>query len=490
MPGMIRSAHALLASLLLACACVHSGVGGPAGERPGASGPAATWRQLRSAHIVLSTDLDSARARETILQLEFVRGALVSILGAELPARPLEVVAFAQPADYQPFQPAPDAFAHYSFDGDGEERVVMWAYLDQARRVILSHEMAHYVSYHAVPRQPPWFAEGLAQYLASGSEFQPSFVYTAGVAPHAGHLELWHRNPVTIREVLGWDGKAAKPAALYVRSWVLVHYLANRRPDGFRALRTRLAGGAAPPLTWDQAFPGWSLDLSGADARLDQALSTYQLSPASAELNVQVKVDPRVSERTLTAAEARDVRLGLNRRGDHAALEPEVEAALAADPGDVRALMSRGERTPGEAAALAHRAVEAHPESPLAWAFLGRSGFPPGDHAGRAEALRRAVALDPEHPARAMELSRELLALGRSAEALGLAERAGRAAPFSPNAPYLAAWALAGLGRCTEASASVERAASLARAVEERDFPPEAELARMQRTCAEQARGR
>jgi cytochrome c-type biogenesis protein CcmH/NrfG len=152
--------------------------------------------------------------------------------------------------------------------------------------------------------------------------------------------------------------------------------------------------------------------------------------------------------------------------------------------------MLRAERTPAEAAALAHRAVEAHPQSSLAWAFLGRSGLPPADHAGRAEALRKAVALDPEHPARSMELSRELLALGRASEALGLAERAGRAAPFSPNAPYLAAWALADLGRCTEASASAERASSLASAVDERDFPPGAELARMQRTCAEQARGR
>ncbi len=244
---MIRSAHAHLASLLLACACAHPSAAGPAREHPGAPGPAAAWRELRSAHFVLSTNLDSARAQEVALQLEFVRGALVSILGAELPARPLEVVAFAQAADYQPFQPAPDAYADYSFDGDGEERVVMWAYLDQARREVLSHELAHYVGYHAVPRQPLWFAEGLAQYLASGSELQPGFVYTAGVAPHSGYLELWHRNPVTIREVLGWNGKAAKAGALYVRSWVLVHYLANRRPDGFRALRARLAGGAAPP---------------------------------------------------------------------------------------------------------------------------------------------------------------------------------------------------------------------------------------------------
>ncbi len=197
-----------------------------------------------------------------------------------------------------------------------------------------------------------------------------------------------------------------------------------------------------------------------------------------------------MSERTLTAAEAHDVRLGLYRPGDPAAVEPEVEAALAADPGDVRALVFRGERTPAEAAALARRAVEAHPESPLAWAFLARSGFPPGDHAGRVDALRKAVALDPEHPVRELELSRELLALGRYSEALGLAERAGRAAPFSPNAPYLAAWSLAGLGRCAEASASAERAASLASALEERDFPSGAELARMQRTCAEHAKAR
>ena len=490
---MIRfrpAALALPAAFLLACAGAHPGAAGSSSARPDAGGPAPIWRELRSAHTVLSTDLDPGRARQTILQLEFVRGALVKILDADLPSRPLEVVAFAQAADYAPFQPSPDAFAHYSFDDTGEERVVMWAYLDQARREVVSHEMAHFLAFHAIPRQPLWFAEGLAQLLASGSECLPAWVYTAGLFPHQGYLELWHRRPVTVREVLGWSGLEEKSGALYVRSWVLVHYLANRWPDRLRALEERFTAGADFRLAWDAVFPEWSLDVPGATDRLDRELNGYQASPSPAELNVQVEVDQRVEERTLTSAEAREVRLGLRRSGSQSSAEPEVEAALAADPGDVRALMARAERTPAAATALAHRAVEAHPESPLAWAFLGREGLPRTDHSGRADAFCKAVALDPEHPARALDLVAELLALAQYPEALELAQRAGRTAPFSPVAPYYAAWALAGVGRCTDASASVEQAKSLAGAGRQDGFIPEAELERMQRLCAERAKRR
>lgn len=467
--------RALLGFAVAASGCAHAGAGAQQ------AGPGPAWRELRTAHVSLATDLDPARARETILQLEFVRTALAKILGAELPSRPLDVVAFSRASDYAPFQPNADALAHFYADSDGEERVVMWAYLDQARRIIVSHELAHHVAYHAVPRQPQWFAEGLASFLASDSEVLPSWVYTAGTAPHEGYLEMWYRRPVKAEEVLAWSGSQAKSAPLYVRSWVLVHFLSHRRPDGFRALQKRLAAGEHPRQAWNRAFPEWSLDVPGATDALDRELTRYQTSPPSDELNVQVEPETHVTERMLSPAEVRDLRLGLRRFNGSAGLDEEVAAALAADPAHVRALMIRAERTPAEATALARRAVEAHPESALAWAFLGRSGLPPGDHAARAEAFRKALDRTPDDPAHALDLAAELIALARPSEALPLIEEAERAVPFTPTAPYYRAWALAGLGRCAEASASVRRAQGLAH----EDSPiSEAEVSRIQGACA------
>jgi len=111
-----------------------------------------------------------------------------------------------------------------------------------------------------------------------------------------------------------------------------------------------------------------------------------------------------------------------------------------------------------DAPSFAARAVEAHPEDPLAWRLTALAA---SEAPAREAALRKALALAPEDPTLLGELSTSLAAQGKLAEAFPLAERRVQVARGDAAAHGALGLLHAALGRCEEAQASLQRAAAL-----------------------------
>jgi cytochrome c-type biogenesis protein CcmH/NrfG len=217
-----------------------------------------------------------------------------------------------------------------------------------------------------------------------------------------------------------------------------------------------------PRAAWNAVFPEWSLDVPGATEALDAELRHYASGGRYAYRKLEVSVEVSVEESALSPPAVHTLRLDLARRWPRARLQEEIDEALGEDPGHVRALEALAELDAAEAAALARRAVAAHPEDPRAWSFLGRRLARSGPDAPEREAaLRKALALAPERLEGSLDLAQELLAQGRAAEAELLAMEAVRRAPWSSGAFLLLGSALALQRRCGDAAAAVQVALAL-----------------------------
>jgi tetratricopeptide (TPR) repeat protein len=462
---------AVAAGLLLGASCAS----GPRFRCPARGGPA--WRATVSEHFVLRTDLPRGEAAALVARLERMRAAVAAALFPDAPAAPgrIEVIAFRSPEEYQPFAPE-SATGYYLRYAGGPPRIVLSGALSPSQRALLAHELTHHFLASVFQRQPRWFAEGLAVYMESLGEDAPASRGGSGASSPPGRDAVWlgqppptrlawaRSEPIPTRELLAWDGSPGRHPGLawYASSWRLVHWLVNRRGRAFAELQRRLAAGEEPAAAWRAALP----DLDPASPRaleaLDRTLHAYALGELERHRRaVDVPVAVASLEQPMTPPEVHAVRLALWGYGPdrgREALVAEVREALAEDPAHPVALQVQAELEGGDAAALARRATEGHPDDPRAWSFLALALRGSPDAAARENALRRAIALAPENAAALHALAQELLARGRSGEALPLARRAVQLAPWSP--PVLAGFAkvLSDLGQCEEALAVQRRA--------------------------------
>ncbi|WP_248357204.1 hypothetical protein [Anaeromyxobacter oryzae] len=450
-------ACAVLAALLAACAA-------PSAFRcPAQGGP--PWRELSTDHLVLRTDLPAREASALAGRLERMRVAVGAALFEGAPPAPgqVEVIAFRTAEEYRPFAPEGAAGYYLRYAG-GPPRIVLSGALQPWQRALLAHELTHHFLASVFHRQPRWLAEGLAVYMESlGDDAPGSAAVTVGAPPPA-RLDRARTRPVPVRELLAWDGGPGLRPALdyYAASWVLVHWLAHRRPAAFAELQRRLAAGAEPAAAWRAALPEHDPDVPGALEALDDVLAEYVRAPIETQRRmVEVPIAVGYFERPVPPAEIHAIRLVLWQHGPdkgRAALEREVAEALGEDAAHPIALQFRAALDGTDPAPLARAAVAAHPDDPRAWTFLATALPSPDDAAAREAAYRRAAELAPRNAAAVHNLAAELLAQGRSGEALPHARRAVKLAPWSP--PVLAAYAavLSDLGQCAAALAAQRRA--------------------------------
>jgi tetratricopeptide (TPR) repeat protein len=141
----------------------------------------------------------------------------------------------------------------------------------------------------------------------------------------------------------------------------------------------------------------------------------------------------------------------------------ELAAALADDPGNVRALqMQLGLVKPEERLALGRLATKSHPDDGLAWLLLAMTlRDAPDSWDEQAQAYQKAMLLLPDHPTAFNNLAWMYLQKGRAQEALPLAVSAVRMAPWQSSMLDTLAGTLAALGRCSEAVAVQTRAVDL-----------------------------
>lgn len=442
------------------------------------------WREVRTAHFVIRTDLSSGKAGDLAEELERVHEAVRYGLFRKPPdTGVVQVVALADEDEYDLFAPK-DALAFYAQASLSGPTIVLYSKGADLMRIIFAHEITHHVTAGVFLRHPPWFREGLACVMES--------VATVG-SPTLGGIPK-HR----LREVYPYFGGVARVLRAHERletsrdyavAWALVHYLMGRWSREFGEIQQRFARGQDSTAAWREVFPQWDPASDAAMASLDKEIGVYLAHGTYAHRSIELPPATPSSERPMTAAQVHDVRLSLPwlNRGEKVEavrVDAEVDEALRHDPGSVPALALLGKREPAERVALAERATAAHPEDVRAWLLLS-GALPPKASERREAVLRKAVEADPSSALALNDLAWELLATGRADEALPLARKAVQLSPGS--APILDT--LAGIaearGECAIALQIQRRAIDLLpdELSEERRMPYRERLRRLEKAC-------
>ncbi len=448
--------------------------------------------EVESDHFTVKTDAPPGAAERMARELEALRVAQLAAWDGRLdpPAR-LEVVVLRNQAELgellEPGPRAPSRRVVGYYVWGARPRIVTGRFLDReqpslalppfreqaearaevAESAVLRHELAHHLAGQVLLRQPPWLAEGLAQYLAATrlGTWQGRPAAEIGLAGG----EAWAEARVPAAALFAW--RPGEPGAhLYASSWLLVHWLVHRRGAAFADYQQRLARAEAPAAAWKAAFPDLDPGGSAAMASLDRELDAYLRAASYTPLRVLLPVvEPRLRRRQMPPPEVHALRAELfltsllPPRKSRPRVEEEVAASLREDPSGLslaRTLSEAGHQE--KALELGRAAAAVRPDDWRGWAMLasgarGRDDLP----AERLAALRRAAALVPEDAWALNDVAWGLHQAGASGEAFPLAARAARLAPAS--ASVLDTWAaiLADVGRCPEALLAQRRAVDL-----------------------------
>jgi len=419
------------------------------------------WRETRSPHFVVYSDLDSSQAREAALELEKLRAALLAAIGAKTdPPGTIEAVVLSGREAFKSF------LGHYAgfFLREPEPLIVIageWVDVKAPFR-IHAHELMHLLAAQLYVRLPRWINEGLASYFESielGRDGQTAVVgWAAGARPHelASLSELWN-----------WDVERRPPEEhernLYRTSLLWMGYLQNEQRARLDEYLARLSSGEDPRTAWTVVFR----DLT--DEAWQQAVARYVLKAPRLRTVRFVANSPPLDERVMTAP---DVHLLFARMWIHAELSRddwarrvahELQEAIRHDPRHLQArlLFARFGREAHDRLTKAWELTLLFPDCGTCWAEVWSASNLAG--APEEAALERALQNSERCDALALNnIAWALLEKGRVDEAMTLAERAAGLRPWSSYTVDTYAAALAAKGRCAEAVAMQERALALA----------------------------
>ena len=421
-------------------------------------GPASTfhspWRELRSDNFLVQTNLDAAQAVEVAGQLELLRGHVLEAMTIAPRAQArLQVVIFTNHQELEVYTAHHNAAGGFIRSSEGRERILLEGDLGDQLLRAAAHEIAHYLSFYSMDRQPRWFAEGLASWLSDSVVDGPPHVRVQGLLKVA---------PLSAKRLFDWnDENPDLVHARYMASWLLVEMLAQRHAERFAGFQRRLALAEDPVAAWNAIFPEWNQSDDAAIARLDAAVQEHWRTRKAKAVAPEHAAAPLIAQRLLSLSEVHTLLLELPRNWTADALRKELAEAFAADPGSVAALARQAAADPRSGRAFADRAVAAHPEDPQAWRLLAGS-LDAADFAGSESALRKALALAPDRIEAAIELSAELLNQERPAEALPIISGVVARAPWSTTALLLQAQVLSAAGQCKPALAAAYHAVDVA----------------------------
>jgi hypothetical protein len=462
---------------------------------PAKGGP--PWREFRSEHVVLRTDLDPDRASAMVQEIELARAAVLHAMFAMPPDVPglIHAVAFTSDGDF--WDVSPNQAAAYVTTVDGfAPTVVLPATLRTATRSTLIHELTHHFSSFPLLRKPMWLDEGFAVYLESMGSVALGARMTVGTVPGTIRVPRGRTDRILVKDLLAW--KAIDPdwvgttiRRYYASSWLLVHFLVSKQATAFGEFCRRLGLAEEPRAAWKAAFPRWDPDVPGALDDLEGELDHYLRGAAFSYRTLELQVSPTIAQRAIPSAEVHAMRAQLLPHGGERrpeVLRAEVDEALAEDPVNPLALsVLAGLDRRADLLPPARVSVQAHPDDWRAWSILG-SALGSRSVEERLAARRRAVELGPDEPVALWELARDLSAAGLSREASAPALRLLRTAPYSPLANETVASVAMMLGLCTDALRSQQRAIDTLsdRASPKARAEKEQVLADYQRRCAAQ----
>ena len=226
------------------------------------------WTRARTEHFDLLSDGGGSAARPAAAALARFHRVLETLLPAPRTAAdgPLVILAFTSEDEFRACVPrhageprAVDGF----FQGGSARRFI--AVNLRAERTdpydALYHEYAHLALNRALPAQPAWVAEGLAELY---SAWEPAGADARVGLPRPEHLALLRRRGLLPLETLlradytsEFYLRESRTAIFYAQSWLLAHYLLVGRAGGQEQLAEYLAAitrGADGVAAFREAF--------------------------------------------------------------------------------------------------------------------------------------------------------------------------------------------------------------------------------------------
>ena len=404
----------------------------------------------------MRTSLPEDQARQVAGDLETTRAAMLRVAwgGSDGPSRRSEVVVFSRGTQF-------DTFVNSYVAGEtlmppGFERMIVFSRnTTLGMSSLAAHELAHDLTAWNMPLQPPWLAEGLAQYLETVRFGKKTNTVYLGVPSDNSLRALGVSRAIDSERLfgVGWAKELSYSwrNELYGQSWLLVRYLIEEQSEPFADFQQRVAHLA----DWRSAFDSIMPAGVTPGPQLDRKLNEYWASHRQWLFTVAAPMDPvqfRGDVRPLSPAAVHGLFSWLLPPSEMPRMRAEVNAALKLDPGELDALRSSFyvlARSAAERSELALRASASNPNSAEAWVMVADAAGQ--NAAAQRPALERAVKLDPENP-------RVLARLGILAQLSGDYRRALKDLRFSmrfalPTQQVLSAYITA-LGRvhhCSEA---------------------------------------
>jgi len=407
--GIIDSIVRLIVPAALLCLLSYAG---------GATTPfvyaAEHWVEIKSPRFSVITDAGEKRGHEVATRFEQMRTVFSNLFlkgRADRPA-PLTIFGFRNTKDLGAHSPRWKGKAvelsGYFQQGRDRNFIVLDLSAQQRWRVVF-HEYAHLLINSNLKQMPPWFDEGIAEFLSTLSI--EGDTVQIGLAPEgqAQFLDVNQLMPVEELFVVQRDSSIYNESGdhrslFYAQSWLMVHYLMDKKllgkMDDYVADRNRGASVSEACLqTW------------GMTARsLDRELKDYLAGAHVASSRFKVAIDAtkpgyasRALDRADVDAELADLHMHMPDRRDQA--RAEFEAVLARKPDQPVAHRGLGylyldDDDVERAAASFQRAAAADSDDPYVHYYAGVLRLRAGSHTseeiarGRRE-LEQAVALNP-----------------------------------------------------------------------------------------------
>jgi hypothetical protein len=276
---------------------------------------------------------------------------------------------------------------------------------------ILRHELAHQLSAAVMPRQPHWFAEGLAQFLETVRVSDDGGSVVAGGMNMIAFQKYLYTQGVPLRRLLAWTGWTdthgdGERYGLYGEAWMFVHWLYDTRAEAFAHYQADLAKGIDPERALASAFPGFNADnLDTQIYRYAHEATFHEFSRPLRRTEITFREEP-MSEAEVHLARARIAFAAANdfKGGDRDALVTagRIEATLTLELDDTivetALLVTWLPRRTRQA--LAGTVTFAHPDDARAFELLGALSDEAGEKERayrRARELRTSQACWPSH---------------------------------------------------------------------------------------------
>jgi hypothetical protein len=363
---------------------------------PSQGGPA--WVELESDHFTLWTDASPARGRQLIREMEHLRQIVLGVgfVNAAAEGRSF-VIALRDGREVGEF--ATPAFAAYAWSGGSymQPVILLPADTDESDNYIVTHELAHVISYHVIRNQPRWFSEGLANFFAT-VRLDPDRAQ-GDIGEPLPHLtrRLRRHTPTPAAAMLGCDAAACMDESFYATAWATFAYLATRYPQQLLQYAQHLDDVPSSPAgharAWHDVFPALT------PAVLDRELRQWLAYGRHNVWKFAVKLQQwPITERPLTDGDVHAARALLRYilMRERPELQTELTAALAANPTNIVARMVRVALDKTITLEDARRVAQAHPEDWRSWWLVGLAASWQGDEAAAARA--KACALLAKRP--------------------------------------------------------------------------------------------